>query len=312
MNKRFQALLSAAILFCYTVLSGCSPTQKEPDLTNDTSKSVTTNNIISLTAPETETDADAADESAELTYLRSKIKESGCGVGIAFIDYVEDELSEDNTAIYLNQSELAEKYPCLKNIKTVAIDGINLFVLVPATEKGVITVFPTYITDSGELEVNKDEVIYESLPGEPIALKCNMSESYSNVLVSVANESETCEFYPMISLEDGWSVALQDGCYDFSIDDIRKYVDDAYFMMPQTYPEIEEALADGKELIYAGQFYFCNQIMIRFELGGYGVNGDFVCEKQYAVSFDATYAMDPADHNWYVIGAGVTGMGLKK
>lgn len=311
MNKRFQALFSAAILLCCVILSGCSPTQKEPELTNDTSGSVTTD-IVSTASPETEPDADAEDESADLTYLRSKIGEANCAVGIAFVDYVGYELSEENTAIYLNQSELAEKYPCLKNIKTVALDGTNLFVLVPATEQGVITVFPTYITDSGELEVNKGEAVYESLPGEPIALKCNISDSYSNVLVSVANGSETCEFHPTISLEDGYSVALQDGCYDFSIDDIRKYVDGAYSMMPQTYPEIEEALAGGKELIYAGEFYFCNQIMIRFELGGYGVDGDFVCEKQYAVSFDATYAMDPADHNWYVIGAGAIGMGLKK
>lgn len=302
---RGKIIVFACLVLCLSILSGCTDgVRKDPEQT--------TPDVSDVMAQETgNASGDVADsaEAYELAALQSRIRAAGCSVGIAFVDYIDGELSNADTTTYFRQSETVEEYPYLKDIKTVAYDGSELFVLAPATRDGVITVYPTLITDAGELEVQRDEVVCTAAPGEPIALRCNISESYSNVLVSVSCGEDVCEFYPSISLKDGWSVAICDGCYDFSIDNVHKYVDPAYYMLPKTYTEIKEALDGGSELIFAGDFYFCDQTMLRFELGRHGDDG-FVCDKQYAVSFDATYAMDPADHRWYVIGAGVKGMGL--
>lgn len=308
---------AASLLLCFLLLAGCTANpQKAPEVSSASSVG-TAANASDKAESEQATDGEQVDN-AELAALQSKIKNAGCTVGIALVDIVTGELSEADTVTYLQHSETIQQYPFLSDVQTVLHDGIELFLLVPASAQGVITVHPAEITDAGELEVRRDETIYKGAPGEAIALRCNVHEGYANVLVSVTDGSEVCELHPMVSLEDGCSVAPQEGCYDFSVDNIHKYIDGAYNMLPKTYPEIKEVMDNGGDLIYAGDFYFCNQIMMRFELGKYTVDNEgysadgFVCEKQYAVSFDATYAMDPADHSWYVIGAGVKGMGLQK
>lgn len=303
--KRIFAIVLAFLMamLCFA----CSNTENQNTKSN-TSSVQKTSDIVEKTP----TEGTEKEESAESAALRNKIKDADCTVGIAFVDYVENELSEEDTSTYFNHSETAAEYPFLKNIKTVAYEGRELFVLVPASRKATITVFPAEINADGELEVKKDTTVCKGSQGEPIALRCNISDDYANVLVSVSDGSEVCEFYPMISLEDGWTVAPQKGCYDFSIDDIRKYVDKTFNILPETYPEIQKSLDSGSTLNYAGDFYFCNQMMLRFELGKSDANtGEFVCEKQFAVSFDTTYEKT-ADGNWYVIGAGIKGMGLQK
>ncbi len=301
-----KAVIIISFVLCL-LLAGCvANTSKQPETTESDTISTT----------EKETKKEEGEEPDELYVLRNKIKKADCVLGIAFVDYETSELSLENTQIYLNQSETINEYPFLHDIKTVSYDGIQLYIFVPASRESVITIYPNNITDEGEFEVNREKIIYKSKPGEPIALRCNEHENYSNVLVSVTNDDEVYEFYPMISLEDGWSVALEDGCYDFSVDNILKYANDASYMLPKSYSEIQDAINNGKDLIFAGSFYFCDQMMLRFELGQYTDDSysedSFVCEKQYAVAFNTTYSMDPKDHKWYVIGNGLVGMGLVK
>lgn len=298
MSMQRKAMIWMTLLLCFVLSAGCA---NKPNQTK----------VPSADADTTSKSENSNTEAAELSVLRSKIKEADCTVGIAFVDYVTEGLSEKDTVTYLSHSETIEKYPFFSDIKTVVYDGLELFLLVPKSKESIITVFPIDITDKGELVVQKDKTIYQSSPGEPIALRCNTNENYANVLISVTDAGKSYEFSPMISLQDGWSIALEEGCYDFSIDHIRKYVDTAYTMLPKTYPDIQKALDSGKELVFADDFYFCNQKMLRFELGTYTVNDseetNFTCEMQYAVAFDTTYAMNPKDHKWYVIGAGVNG-----
>lgn len=252
-----KAVIIISFILCL-LLAGCvANPSKQPETTESDTISTT----------EKETKKEEGEEPDELYVLRNKIKKADCVLGIAFVDYETSELSLENTQIYLNQSETINEYPFLRDIKTVSYDGIQLYIFVPASRESVITIYPNNITDEGEFEVNREKIIYKSKPGEPIALRCNEHENYSNVLVSVTNDDEVYEFYPMISLEDGWSVALEDGCYDFSVDNILKYANDASYMLPKSYSEIQDAIDNGKDLIFAGSFYFCDQMMLRFELG---------------------------------------------
>lgn len=284
-------------LICCVLLSGCTGKPSGTDTTADNSSAVDT------TSSQQTTDEPASDIS-ELSVLRANMKKKSSYVGIGFVDYIGAELSEEDVATYLKRSDLAKEYPFVKESKVAAYDGMELFVLVPTSETAVITVYPNVITDEGELEVNKNEIICKSEPGEAVALRCNISESYPNVLVTVTDGNDNFEFSPSVSLEDGISVAPVDGTYDFSLDDIRKYKEEAYNLLVYNFAEIDAALDNGKGLVFASDFYFCDQMMLRFELGEYTDDG-FSVEKQYAVSFDATYAMDPADHEWTVLGTGL-------
>lgn len=318
MNIKHLLIIITAFALCLAVLVGCTLTvNKEPSIGNNSTDTETVSTDGVTDAVEASgLESEGAEELSELAALRNKIKDADCAVGIAFVDYVDYELSKENTEIYLSHSETVEEYPFLSGTKVVACSGNQLFLLVPASANGVITVFPAAISDEGELEVNKDELIFEGEPGEPVAVKCNFSDSYSNVSVSVTDKDTVCEFAPIVSLEDGCSVALQEGCFDFSVDNIHKYANEARDMLIKDFTEIKNAVDSGKVLVFAGDFYYYDLKMIRFELGSCAANddggGEFTAEKQYAVSFDATYAMDPADHEWYVIGVGIDGMGLRK
>lgn len=316
-----NALFVVSFILCLLLVGCVAKPSNEPEKSTS-QKLSTTSEVVSTTKGETEkrtekeTEIQKNEDDDELFVLRNKIKKANCVLGVAFVDYEDSGLSLENTQIYINQSETVKKYPFLRDIKTVSYDGMELFIFVPASKESVITIYPNNITDSGEYQTVKDKVIYKSKPGESVALRCNTNENYSNVVVCVKDGEKDYEFYPMISLADGWSVALADGCYDFSVENILKYSNDACYLLPKTYPEIQELIDNGNELVFAGSFYFCDEMMLRFEVGEYTDESyskeSFVCKKQYAVAYNATYAMDPKDHKWYVIGNGLGDMGLLK
>ena len=72
------------------------------------------------------------------------------------------------------------------------------------------------MTENGEYDDHHEDVLYEGKKGEVILLRCNRSEIYSDVLISVTDGTETLEFHPMLSMMDG-HVAAEPGCYDFSV-----------------------------------------------------------------------------------------------
>ncbi len=305
-NRKIQILLTVPML-CVLVFSGCEAKKPNNETSaSDTSQSSVMAETVGAVENKNSTTAFAQTESIELKALREKIKSENKSVGVAFVDYVGGSLSDEDVATYFEHTEILKEYPFLKDAQMKVLSGEQLFVFVPADEKGVITLYATDLTDEGEVEVKKDKAIYVGKAGMPLAVRCNVSEVYSNILVSVTDGDKTCEFHPTVSLADGVTLDLQDGCYDFSIDNIRKHQDEAYYILSNNVAEVKEALDNGYDIVDDGDFYFCNQMMIRYKLGKYNENGDgFVCKKQYAVSFDAIYAQDPESHQWYVIGAGL-------
>lgn len=314
MSKKQRSIVFLLVLIVLVLLAGCKEKESKKTSSKSENQPVATGNIEgtdnSSKKPEqkveedVDTSVEETKDSAELTALRMKIKENDCAVGIAFVDYVGNGLSEENVRNYLVHDRIVDSYPFLSQEKLIAYEGEELFALVPASKESTITLYPAGLDDEGNHSAQKDTILYQGNPGEPVLLRCNISENYGNVLAVVSNEEETLEFYPLISLEDGCSVAVFDGCYDFSLDNIRKYLDEAYYALEHNFTEVQEDVDNGMELVYAGEFYFCEQYMLRFEMGTYNEDG-FVCEKQYAVGFDATYAFDTDAQKWYVIGAGL-------
>lgn len=247
-------------------------------------------------------------KSPELEALRTQMANEKAIGGVALVDYVNYDLSEENVATFLYNDPLTEKYPFLKNTKTVAYKGQELFVIVPATENGIVTVYESGLDENYEHYVdNKSNPLYVGSEGEAVAVKCNESENFTNILIKISDNGKECEIRPSISLEDGRTVVGIDGCYDFTLDDMRRYGSEAYYLLTQKFPEITNAVENDKTLVSAGLFWLSNQYMLRFELGTSTDDG-FKCENQYAVSFDSTYAFDNEKQAWYIYGVGINSL----
>lgn len=158
-------------------------------------------------------------EDPDLALLREEIGSSGSAVGLAFIGYVDSQSTEEELFRYLSESETGKEYPFLSDAPLVMTEGQELYAIVPPNEAGTITVYPSGITDHGEYAEyadDKSNPLYTGKPGEAVVVMCNLSEIYSNVLVTATNGGGAMDFRPALSMEDGHLAETQ-GVYDFSV-----------------------------------------------------------------------------------------------
>lgn len=189
--------LFAVLTVCALLLTGCANEPQKPENTKQPT---------STEQP----------ESSALDLLRSNVVENDCMLGVGFFGYIDSESDEKYVRDYIANSELANSYPFLIDCTPVLSEGEELFAFVPANDDTAITVYRADITEDGEYIENKDTPICAGKPGETIVLRCNISEVFSNALISVSDGKSIKEFLPMISLKDGHMVN-EPGCYDFSI-----------------------------------------------------------------------------------------------
>lgn len=204
---RKKTYLLPVLILCFLLITGCKTIPH-----NDSSES---SNKIPDSSSVTESNKAENDDST-LRVLRESIREHDCTLGIAFIGYVDSESSADDVYTYLKNSPTAQAYPFLCNNSVTAHEGAELYAFVPASKDAYITVYQAGMTENGEYEDHKDKIICQSEPGEVVVLRCNISEIYANVLISVTDGAKTLEFHPMLSMMDG-HVAEEPGCYDFSV-----------------------------------------------------------------------------------------------
>lgn len=303
---KYNITVLVALLIAVMLFGGCN-NDKDKEWGNPSADITIDENSTQIENNSNPTAEITAIKSPELEALRTQIANEKAIAGVALVDYVDSSLSEKDIEAFLYNDPLTEKYPFLKNAKTVPFKGQELFVIVPSNDTGIITVYESKIDDSLEYIDNKNEPIYVGSSGEIVALRCNESENFSNILIKITDNGKECEIRPSISLEDGRTVVGIDGCYDFTLDDMRKHTDEAYYLLSNYFPEIADAENTGKTLVSMGLFWFSDQYMIRFELGTYTDDG-FKCENQYAVSFDATYSFDYEKNAWYVYGVGINSL----
>lgn len=301
MKKRYFALLAVAVLMAALLLCGCAFGNGDKDGIGTDGGSPSTEPEDVSADVDTPEDAPEADPS-ELLSLRRRIADSGSFVGIAYAGNVENRDYVDNAASYLEGRVLLEKYPFLSDVKFFDNKGENIFVLVPKSESGRITLYSAGIDGDGELSVDRDTEIFTGEPGEVLVLRCNESENFSNVLVRVTDGDTILEFYPTVSLEDGRSVDLQSGCCDLTEDDIGFHVDEGYYLIGLVYPN--EVNVEGEELLFLGVEEFCNERMLAYELGSVGDSGEFETVRRFMVSYGGTYMLK--DREWTVVETGIS------
>ena len=204
-----KALLLFAVIILVCSLCGCVvlPGEKNPypDGTDTSADSSVK-----------DTDDDTTAENASLTALQTEINQSGSVAGIAFIGYVDSESSEVDLRAFYASSETGRAYPDFAYAPLYMAEGQELYAIVPPNDKGTIIVYPSMITEDGEYADDKSNPLCIGKPGEVLLLRCNLSEIYSNVLISVTDGGGAVLFRPSVSLKDG-HLTNDLPVYDFSI-----------------------------------------------------------------------------------------------
>lgn len=155
-------------------------------------------------------------EELMLERLQDEIRASGNMVGVAFLGYVDSGSSEVDLRDYMYQSELGSTYYFLPMSWLLMYEGQELYAIVPANENTTVTIYASGITEWGEYADDTSMPLHVGLPGEPVVVMCNLSEIYSNVLITVSDGANSIDFHPMLSMEDG-HLAETPGVYDFSL-----------------------------------------------------------------------------------------------
>ena len=246
---------------------------------------------------------DSNTEDGALTALQQNINYHSAGAGVAFIGYVDSESSEIDLRTYYESSETGKTYPDLAYAPLYMAEGQELYAIVPPCDKGKITVYASGVTEDGQYTEDRTQPLYEGKNGVPLLLRCNLSEIYSNVLITVTDGGGTIDFRPSLTMENGH---LQDtaGVYDFSIyEEIpdERSVQIATEILLET-DEVKDAVEGGMKIIYTGDTQIIEgRTCLLFALGT-DREDQFVRERYYGVCDNLVYVYDVTNDTWEILG----------
>ena len=242
-------------------------------------------------------------EDAAFTALQKKIAQSGSAVAIAFIGYVDSESSEVDLRAYVAGSETGKEYPSLSRAPLYMAEGQELYAIVPPNDKGTIIVYPSTITEDGEYADDKSNPLHAGEPGEPLLLRCNLSEIYSNVLIAATDGGGAIDFRPSLSMENGHLQEIA-GVYDFSAYEEapdERSVQIATELLLET-EEVKQAVKQGMKVMYTGTTQWIEgRPCLLFALGT-DSEEQFVRERYYGVCDNLVYGYDAISDTWSTVG----------
>lgn len=252
---------------------------------------------------EPDTLPEAEDDS--LTRLREDINRNEGTVGLAFLGYMSSGCDEVTLRDAIAHSDTGIQYPFLNTSWLVMYEGDELYAVVPPNEQGTVKVYPSTISESGEYVDDKSNPLFEGLPGETVVVQCNLSDLYSNVLITVSDGGGAFDVRPGLSGEDG-RLYKELWVYDFSV--YEKPVDEgeieaAMQLLLET-EEVQLAMQQGMSMMYTGDMELINgQTCLLFALGT-DHEEYFVREFYYAVGDGVLYAFDSIYGTWSVLAMG--------
>lgn len=293
MKRKLLLFCTAIFLICF--FSGCVVLPGNNTSDSDESK------IPGGSSVTTEPDG-AEPNDISLDALQNKISQNSIAVGVAFIGYVNSESTEADLRAYLAGSETGKKYPFLSSAPLVITEGQELYAIVPPNKKATITVYPSSVTEDGEYADDRNNPLCIGEPGEPLLLRCNLSEIYSNVLIS-ATDGGAIDFHPSLSMENGHLQEIT-GVYDFSIYEEtpdERSVQIATEILLEA-DEVKDAVKGGMKIMYTGDTQMIEgRTCLLFALGT-DREDQFVRERYYGVCDNLIYVYDAVNDTWAVLG----------
>ena len=258
-----------------------------------------------------EVSAQASGAEEDLAILQDIIRENECQAGMAFLGYTYETADTSEILEYTRQEELAAAYPFLQDGTVVDAGGYEIYAIVPGLDCK-ISIYPTQVTEEGEYLEDLNNPWYMGQENEVIILRCNMSEIFSNVMVSVQKQNMSVQYHPMVSLKDG-HLAAEAYCYDFSIyydwDEYQSEYDYsldiniARDLIAQT-DEVSYYLGLGMSLWYTGTEEYIEERNFPVFVIGTDHEEYFTKEKYYAAGDNVVYYYDPLGDAWLLLGAG--------
>lgn len=291
--KRISSMFCTALLLS-GLLRGCMGLPGNNILDPD-------NGNITDGSSVTEPDNTKTEDSA-LTALQQKINYHSKGAGVAFIGYVDSESTEVDLRAYYASSETGKEYPDLVYAPLYMAEGQELYAIIPPNDKGRITVYASAITENGQYTDDRAHPLHEGNPGEALLLRCNLSEIYSNVLISATDGGGAVLFRPSLSMENGH---LQETAevYDFSVYEImpdERSIEIATEILLEA-DEVKFAVESGMKIMYTGDTQMIEgRTCLLFALGT-DREGQFVRERYYGVCDNLIYAYDAVSDTWSVL-----------
>lgn len=257
------------------------------------------------TIPDGSTVKDPDDKNTEesaFAALQKEIAQSGSAVAVAFIGYVDSESSEADLRAYVAGSETGKEYPSLSSAPLYMAEGQELYAIIPPNDKGTIIVYPSMITEDGEYADDKNNPLHVGEPGEPLLLRCNLSEIYSNVLIAATDGGGAMDFRPSLSMENGHLQEIA-GVYDFStyeeVPDERS-IQIATELLLET-EEVKQAVMQGMKVMYTGDTQWIEgRPCLLFALGT-DSEEQFVRERYYGVCDNLVYRYDAISDTWSTV-----------
>lgn len=291
--KRISSMFCTALLLS-GLLRGCMGLPGNNILDPD-------NGNITDGSSVTEPDNTKTEDSA-LTALQQKINYHSKGAGVAFIGYVDSESTEVDLRAYYASSETGKEYLGLVHAPLYMAEGQELYAIIPPNDKGRITVYASAITENGQYTDDRAHPLHEGNPGEALLLRCNLSEIYSNVLISATDGGGAVLFRPSLSMENGH---LQETAevYDFSV--YEKMPDERSIEIATEIlleaDEVKFAVENGMKIMYTGDTQMIEgRTCLLFALGT-DREEQFVRERYYGVCDNLIYAYDAVSDTWSVL-----------
>lgn len=212
-------------LACFICLSGCTKREIVDKLLNGES-SITVKEEQSKQNLEKEESSKTAENSEDervsesnqaLLDFQNMITAAGDYFGIAYLGYYDGEY--DGLSEYMEIYGFYEEFPFLREMSeyhSVFVPGYQLYAVVPANEEVTISIYDMkFVENDSSYSFVADEQLLFSDDGQLIILRCNESDSISNLLISASKNGEVFEYCPGLSMMDG-SVITEEGMYDFT------------------------------------------------------------------------------------------------
>ena len=293
MMKVFCLFCTAVLLVCF--LCGCSVLPENPPSYPDESRIPDGG---SVKVPD-----DSNAEDGDLVALQQKINYYSKGAGVAFIGYVDSESSEVDLRAYYASSETGKAYPDLVYAPLYMAEGQELYAIVPPCAAGRITVYASAMNENGQYADDREHPLHSGKPGEPLLLRCNFSEIYSNVLISATDGGGAILYRPSVSLENG-HLATEQSVYDFSI--YEETPDECSVQIATEIllevDEVKDAIEHGMKIMYTGDTQMIEgRTCLLFALGT-DSEDQFVRERYYGVCDNLIYVYDAVSDTWAVLG----------
>ncbi len=291
MKIKTASLLLSALLIILTCLCSCKNTVKDGESTENTA--------VTAEPHSNSENASQTDESsipAELKNLQNSFGEKI--LGAAFLGYIDTD-EENGLKGFVEKNACCTKYPFLLNAHTVDFDGNEVFAFVPKSSGYSISITKAKLNENGDYENLSGDVLYEGSKGEAVILKCNESDIYSNVTVTVKGEGGF-SFQPSVSLKDG---KLSKGDYhDFSCyETASQNIKIATELLLEN-PEVIKYVENGASLIYTGESVEVGGRPMMLFAVGKNSGDSFVREHLFAVSDNLVCSYDALNDEWSVAG----------